>query len=104
MRDSAEMVKVVLLAVCIACVATACSTRQWTREDAEPGAVKRDLADCRSAAETKSRREFPELLVVAPIEFEPYFITVKAVNLEKYRWARIRYEKECMEEKGYHIN
>jgi hypothetical protein len=51
----------------------------------------------------KAREEFPELLLVSSMEFEPNFISVKDVNLEKYRWARIQHEKECMEDKGYHI-
>jgi hypothetical protein len=51
----------------------------------------------------KAREEFPELLMVSSMEFEPNFISVKDVNLEKYRWARIQHEKECMEDKGYHI-
>jgi len=51
----------------------------------------------------QAREEFPELLMVSPMEFEPNFISVKDVNLEKYRWARIQHEKKCMEVKGYHI-
>lgn len=51
----------------------------------------------------KAREEFPEMLMVSSMEFEPNYISVKDVNLEKYRWARIQHEKECMVEKGYHI-
>jgi len=51
----------------------------------------------------KAREEFPELLMVSSMEFEPNFISVKDANLEKYRWAKIQHEKECMEDKDYHI-
>ena len=97
------MVEIVLLAVCIASISTACSTKQWAKEGVNQKIQKQALADCRSLAEMKAREEFPELLMVSPMEFESNSISVKDVNLEKYRWARIRHEKKCMEDKGYHI-
>ena len=103
MRDSAGMVEIVLLAVCIASFSTACSTKQWAKEGSNQTLLKQDLTDCRSLAEMKSREEFPELLTFSSKEFESNYLSVKDVNLEKYRWARIQHEKECMEDKGYHI-
>ncbi len=97
------MVEIGLLAVCIASISTACSTKQWAKEDVNQKTQKQDLTDCRSLAEMKAREEFPELLMVSSMEYEPNFISVKDVNLEEYRWARIQHEKECMEDKGYHI-
>ena len=103
MHDSTGMVGIVLLAVCIASISTACSTKQWAKEGVNQEIQKQDLTDCRSLAKMKAREEFPELLLVSSMEFEPNFISVKDVNLEKYRWARIQHEKDCMEDKDYHI-
>ena len=103
MHDSTGIVEIVLLAVCIASISTACSTKQWAKEGVNQKIQKQDLTDCRSLAEMKAREEFPELLMASPMEFESNFISVKDVNLEKYRWARIQHEKKCMEVKGYHI-
>ena len=103
MPDSTAMVETALLAVCIASISTACSSKQWTKEGSNQRLQKQDLTDCRSLAEMKAREEFPELLTFPSTEFESNYFLVKDVNLEKYRWARIQYEKECMKEKGYHI-
>ena len=103
MHDSTGTVEIVLLAVCIASISTACSTKQWAKEGVNQKIREQDLSDCRSLAEMKAREEFPELLMVSSMEFEPNFISVKDANLEKYRWAKIQHEKECMEDKDYHI-
>lgn len=103
MPDSNRMVGIALLAFCIASISTACSTKQWTKEGSNQRIQKQDLTDCRSLAEMKAREEFPELLTFSSTELESNYILVKDVNLEKYRWARIQHEKECMKKKGYHI-
>jgi hypothetical protein len=103
MHDSTEMVEIVLLAVFVASISTACNTKQWIKEGSDQRIQKQDLTDCRSLAEMKAREEFPEFLTFSSMEFEPNYISIKDANLEKYRWARIQHEKECMEEKGYHI-
>ena len=97
------MVEITLLAVCIASISTACTTKQWAKEGSNQRIQKQDLTDCRSLAEIKAREEYPELLVFSSMEFESNYLSVKDVNLDKYRWARIQHEKECMEGKGYHI-
>ena len=103
MHNSTGTVETFLLAACIVSISTACSTKQWAKEGSSLKIQEQDLTDCRSLAKMKAREEFPELPMVSSMEFEPNDISVKDINFEKYRWARVQHEKKCMEDKGYHI-
>ena len=91
-----------LLAFITASILIACTGGPWTKEGANQNIMIQDLESCEAISKTKGRTEFPEILVYSSMEFEGYS-SLQDINLENFSRAKIQYQRDCMLDRGYHI-
>ena len=103
MHIKAEKVRVVLLVICINSILPGCAGKQWAREGTDRKMAQQNLTECEAIAKMQGRADFPELLVVSSMEFEPNNVSAKDINQDNFSRAKLQYLRECMLDKGYSI-